>query len=167
MQTLSYSHHLELLKIPWIILKGKTNDVYYIKAHYDDTEYKILVTDLKYVWYEHGNSILIMRRAENYRMEIETKEQIKTLICSLRNCFEQSKNCFPTLIENKLVIEYNESMKGFTSLSWSFHCLPLEITMDSKNENEFLDGPTVLYMHFILPMLMVTQSESMKRSSND
>ncbi|CAO3645407.1 unnamed protein product [Cunninghamella blakesleeana] len=163
---LSYSHHLDLLNIPWTLFESKTNDVYYIKAQYDNTAYKVLITDLKHVWYEYGDANSIMKRAEeSYRMEIESEEQIITLLSSLRNCFKQSKNCSLTLTEDKLLIEYNEYLKGFISLSWSFHCLPLGISMNKKNHD--LDGPTVLYIHFILPMLMVTQSASMKNNEKE
>ncbi|KAI8085132.1 uncharacterized protein BX664DRAFT_338594 [Halteromyces radiatus] len=160
---LNVTHHTKLLNIPWVILdtniEGHALDgPIYVKAIFDIDEYRILATNLRYTWFEYGNSSTIIKRATEYRMDIESDDQIRDLLVSLQSCFHQSENCKIRLSESgQLVIIYKDISKGFTSLSWTFDCSLLEMNFLHENAS-FLDGPTVLYTHFIAPLVSITQS---------
>ncbi|ORZ24263.1 hypothetical protein BCR42DRAFT_402568 [Absidia repens] len=160
---LSDDDHGKLLPVPWVQIDTAVENTHvdgplYIKTLFDRTEYRVLLTNLRYVWYEFGDITSITQRASSYRLDIESEDQIESLTDSLRQCFQQQENCrFRLSKDGQMIIEYKDTRKGFVSLSWNFHCLPLESAMLNDNQAYF-DGPTVLYKHFILPMVALTES---------
>ncbi|KAI8343044.1 hypothetical protein BC941DRAFT_410289 [Chlamydoabsidia padenii] len=166
---LSIDDHTKLLTIPWTrfdntistINTGDSNITgpLYIKTLFDQDTYRVLVTDLHYVWYELGDAPSITKTAASHRLEITCKEQVNILITSIRRCFLHSENCHVRLIPSgQLLIDYKETNKGFSSLSWTFHCTPLDTVLVSGDNHGYLDGPTVLYKHFISPLVALNQS---------
>ncbi|SAM07483.1 hypothetical protein [Absidia glauca] len=167
---LSIDDNASLLTIPWTrfdnnISSDKSDNAFtdplYIKTLFDQDVYRILVTNLRYVWFERGDAASITKTASSHRLEITSDEQVKILMCSLQRCFLQPDNCdFVVSEKGQLLIEYKETNQGFTSLSWTFHCSPLETALvGNANNKALLDGPTVLYTHFISPLVAVTNSQ--------
>ncbi|CAO3594280.1 unnamed protein product [Absidia cylindrospora] len=166
---LSDDDHGKLLPVPWIQIDTAIENTHmdgplYIKTLFDRTEYRVLLTNLRYVWYEFGDITSITQRASSYQLDIDSEDQIESLTDSLRQCFQQQENCrFELSKDGQMIIEYKDTSKGFASLSWTFHCLPLESAILNDN-SAYLDGPAVLYKHFILPVVAMTESNWLNRT---
>jgi hypothetical protein len=83
------SQSQELLKIAWKPFYNG-NKVYYIKSIFKEQLYSILVTDLRYVWFEHCSFDDIVKKASNQRIDVETKEQVEKLIGYFKQSFEKN-----------------------------------------------------------------------------
>lgn len=123
---LSIDDNATLLTIPWtqfgIDIKRQSSDKsdnaftdpLYIKALFDQDEYRILVTNLRYVWFEHGDAASITKTASSHRLEITSDKQIKILISSIQRCFLHPENCEFVLSEKGQVS--GESWEGLQRL---------------------------------------------------
>ncbi|ORX54064.1 hypothetical protein DM01DRAFT_1407575 [Hesseltinella vesiculosa] len=156
---LHVSHHKQLLPMSWISF----DQDYYIKIRFDQDEYRLLMTDLRHVWFDNGDRASIIQRANDFRLQIQTDQQFRVLLNSIRPCFDEPSRCRIALEGKKLILSYESDTQGFASFSWAFHGILLESRLNT--DADWLDGPTVLYHHFILPLLNVTQNKDLMSSA--
>ena len=134
-----------LLESAWQCVHAKDSTVYYVKHHLGSADYHLLVTDLKRVWYDCATADELHEKSRKHRLVIETQEQLSELVAHLGSFFQSLEKCeIRQLNSTHLQIECAE-LQGFARLTWTFMCKVLD----------GFQGATVLYDHFILPMLMV------------
>ncbi|KAF7722020.1 hypothetical protein EC973_003776 [Apophysomyces ossiformis] len=127
---------------------------YYVKIYFGFSEYLVLISDLRTVWFERGDASRIMERAQRLRFEVETAAQISSLLRHLSKFFDDPSKCRLQMADGKISI-HCDSLTGVMGLYWPFLCEPLD---KETGDESTLGGPTVLYEHFILPMITVANA---------
>ncbi|KAI9485723.1 MAG: hypothetical protein EXX96DRAFT_546213 [Benjaminiella poitrasii] len=155
---LSNIHHQELLNIEWKI-RRIDNKTYYLKSIFKEKGYLILITDLRLVWFEHGNFKRIQQNAKVPNIDIETEKEAIALLVRVRKLFSDSEsrttiqrdssqlliNCKPAVSQYR-----NEQQNSIiNAFSWTFHCELLN--QQATEDGSFKTGPQVIYDHFIQP----------------
>lgn len=130
-----------------------TDDVYYIKHHFESTDYCLLVTNLRQVWIDTAHAPDIIAQATRHHLDIDSEDQVEQLLTELwvllndlGRCEFQRDNPHGNRRKDVLKIVCKEN-KGIASLTWTFDCKPVD------------DASTVLYDHFISPMLCMMSSK--------
>lgn len=129
------------------------DDVYYIKHHFESTDYCLLVTNLRQVWSDTAHAPDIIAQATQHHLDIDSDDQVEQLLTELwvllndlGRCEFQRDNPHGNRRKDVLKIVCKEN-KGIASLTWTFDCKPVD------------DASTVLYDHFISPMLCMMSSK--------
>lgn len=84
-----------LLPLRWQSIE-KGGATYYIKHHFGDSQYYILITDLRRVWSTKAYKDDISELAKSYSIVLETDAQMKSLLSRLKRFFQtpaQSELC--------------------------------------------------------------------------
>ncbi|KAI7881438.1 hypothetical protein K492DRAFT_236629 [Lichtheimia hyalospora FSU 10163] len=141
-----------LMTTRWFCVET-SQDVYYVKHYLDSTDYCVLVTNLRQVWSDTAHAPDIIAQAHRHFLDIDTNDQVEQLLTELKvllndldRCMFQRDHPHDDRSKDVLKIICKEN-KGFTSLSWSFECQPVD------------DASIVLYDHFISPMLCMMSSK--------
>ncbi|KAI9246277.1 hypothetical protein BDA99DRAFT_267706 [Phascolomyces articulosus] len=153
----------QLLKVSWypITINNSTNNhhenncIYYVKYLMGETDYRLLITDLRNVWYNAANAQDLYEQASHHRLIIENNQQLRQLLRQVEAFLQDlENNCEIIKEEQSLKIKCSLQQKIGT-LSWTFLC---ELLPSSTGVSS-MDAPTVLYNHFILPMFMLIQNQ--------
>ncbi|KAI8139739.1 hypothetical protein BJV82DRAFT_242750 [Fennellomyces sp. T-0311] len=138
-----------LLQSAWRCVQANNGTVYYVKHHIGNHDYRLLATDLRRVWYDSADAQQLYKKSSQHRLVLENDEQLSELLSHLGTFLESLDKC--TIRESsstRLLIECAE-LQGFARLTWTFMCQGLS----------GFEGATVLYDHFILPMLMMAENQ--------
>ncbi|KAI9477699.1 hypothetical protein BDB00DRAFT_187064 [Zychaea mexicana] len=137
--------YTRLLSAPWNCVKANDDNVYYLKYHTDNTGYRLLVTDLRRVWYDAANARALKKQASSHRLVIDDDEQLQQLLKHLETFLHDVKGkCQVEQMKEgqELRIRGSES-QGFATLAWTFMCKAL-----------LAEAPTMCNMTFHLESLM-------------
>lgn len=133
-----------LINKPWHVLTND-RDTVYIKCHFEEKSYCLVVTDFKQVWAEEADIAVLIAKAREQDLALETNEQISMLISQLKDHLKSLEKCTFRRLQDRIDVDYTES-KGFAAFSWTFQCNPIK------------DAAKVLYQQVFGPMLAIIQS---------
>ncbi|RIB19646.1 hypothetical protein C2G38_2181310 [Gigaspora rosea] len=159
----TYNHSVELSSADWGVFKINDNiesksgeKTYLIKSIFKNDFYLVLVTDLRRVWFEELRGIAIITRAKEIETGLDTTDELQlpnllTLLSDLLKDQKQDSTYNAELFNLKTSINL-----GLASLRWLFSCEMISLSQETENLGiNVLDGQSVLYQHFILPMMHV------------
>ncbi|KAL1931686.1 hypothetical protein VTP01DRAFT_9829 [Rhizomucor pusillus] len=133
-----------LINKPWHVLTND-RDTVYIKCHFEEKSYCLVVTDFKQVWAEEADIAVLIAKAREQDLALETNEQISMLISQLKDHLKSLEKCTFRRLQDRIDVDYTES-KGFAAFSWTFQCNPIK------------DAAKVLYQQVFGPILAIIQS---------
>ncbi|ORY91843.1 hypothetical protein BCR43DRAFT_497379 [Syncephalastrum racemosum] len=90
-----------LLPLRWRSIE-KDNVTYYIKHHFGDSQYSIVVTDLRRVWSTKAYKDDVSELAASYSIVLETDAQMKSLLGRLKLFFQNPAQCELGTSRNKV-----------------------------------------------------------------
>ncbi|CAG8454063.1 216_t:CDS:2 [Dentiscutata erythropus] len=156
----THNHSVELCSADWVVFKINDNiepksgeKTYLIKSIFKNDFYLVLVTDLRRVWFEELRGIAIIARAKEIETGLDTTDelQLPNLLTLLSELLKVQKQDSTYDFNLKTSINL-----GLASLRWLFSCEMISSSQESENLGiNVLDGQSVLYQHFILPMMHV------------
>ncbi|KAI8642644.1 Quinolinate phosphoribosyl transferase [Parasitella parasitica] len=129
------------------------NKTYYVKYMFEENEYAVLVTDLRLVWFEHGDFKRIQQNGKVQSIDIESEKEAIAVLTRLKQLFIDSiSRCSIKKEASKISLHCKPSMSQIqnriNTLSWIFKC---ELLDQESISDDALSGPEVVYEHFIQP----------------
>ncbi|CAG8515016.1 12053_t:CDS:10 [Dentiscutata erythropus] len=148
-------------------------ETYLAKAIFTDQSYLVLVTNLRYVWFEELFADEITKKFQESQSFFSPIFEMKVTLdhgrlpeymqfLSEYLLPQRSDVTHKISLQNDNLLLESKRNVGPMELTWSFSCKLIPTSSPKKTSNpdsdKFVDSATVLYTHFILPHLLVTSA---------
>ncbi|CAG8541115.1 6679_t:CDS:2 [Paraglomus brasilianum] len=159
--------------IPWTVLENVRLEselkTIFAKSQFDMVmgKYSLLLTDLCSVWFEELDMMGIKERGKEVTcgLDVEQEERLSRLIEHLKSFIQHRQSRVMYTAENKdgkfnlrAVLELD-----MAAIQWVFAC---ELVQSHGPASEtHVDGSTIIYEHYILPMTTLTLSYKRQTST--
>ncbi|CAG8814676.1 35539_t:CDS:2, partial [Racocetra persica] len=150
----------ELCSADWVAfninddIEPKSDEkAYLIKSIFKNDFYLVLVTDLRRLWFEELRGMEIIARAKEIEtgLDITDELQLPNLLTLLSELLKVQRE--DSAYDFNLRTSIN---LGLASLRWLFSCEMISLSRETENMKiNALDEQSVLYQHFILPMMHI------------
>ncbi|KAG9302166.1 hypothetical protein G9A89_020600 [Geosiphon pyriformis] len=143
---------------------------YFVKAIFAQDRYFCLITDLRYVWFEELVGDEIIQRCQETESGLDIQD-LATVLTSLSGFLKSVLNIKHVVRrKNDDLTLHSTRYLSWGELYWKFQCrlIPIKGIFDDGDEEDYLDGASILYNHFILPnrILVAAFSEQIKVLNN-
>ncbi|CAG8715950.1 8446_t:CDS:2 [Racocetra fulgida] len=156
------NHGAELCSADWVAFninddiepKGDEK-AYLIKSIFKNDFYLVLVTDLRRIWFEELRGMEIIARAKEIETGLDITDELQlpnllTLLSELLKVQREDSTYDVELVNNKATMPF------FSHASFNYQHANNICHKTENMEINALDEQSVLYQHFILPMMHIT-----------